>query len=105
MNEPIEIAWWSAGITSAVACWLALKLNPNVRIVYIGILDAHSDNARFLRDCEKWYGKSIEVISSKKYLSVSEVIQETGYVNGAGGARCTTELKNKLGLITKMNII
>lgn len=95
-NKQIEVAWWSAGITSAVACWLALKRNPECRIVYIGILDAHSDNARFKSDCEKWYGKEIEVIRSKKYLSVSEVIQDTGYVNGAGGARCTTELKKQV---------
>ena len=91
-----EVAWWSACITSAVTCYLALKLNPDVRIVYIGIMDAHSDNYRFMQDCEKWYGKKIEVIRSKKYLSVSEVIQDTGYVNGVGGARCTTELKKQV---------
>jgi hypothetical protein len=96
MKSSIEVAWWSAGITSAVACKLALKTNPNLRIVYIGIIDAHSDNARFKLDCEKWYGKKIETIKSKKYLSVSEVIQDTGYVNGSGGARCTLELKKEV---------
>jgi len=94
--DNIEVAWWSGGITSAVACYLAVKKNPDVRIVYIGILDAHSDNARFKVECEKWYGKEIEVIQSKKYLSVSEVIQDTGFVNSAYGAACTTELKKQV---------
>ena len=96
MNEQIEVAWWSAGITSAVTCWLALRRNPNVHIVYIGIDDAHEDNLRFKNDCEKWYGKEIETIKSTKYNSVSEVIQETGFVNGAYGARCTLELKKQV---------
>lgn len=95
-NEPIEVAWWSAGITSAVTCKLAIKRNPDVRIVYIGIIDAHSDNARFKADCEKWYGKEIETITSDKYDSVSDVIQSTGYVNGVGGARCTGALKKEV---------
>ena len=85
MKEQIEVAWWSAGITSAVTCWLALRRNPDVVLLYQHIDDAHEDNIRFMADCEKWYGKKIENIKSKKYDSVSDVIQETGYVNGAGG--------------------
>lgn len=95
-NTPIEVAWWSAGGTSAVTCWLAKRRNPKVRIVYIHIDDAHEDNLRFKSDCEKWYGCEIETIKSKKYDSVSDVIQETGYVNGANGARCTLELKKQV---------
>lgn len=95
-NVPIEVAWWSAGITSAVTCYLALKRNPNVVLLYQHINDAHKDNARFMSDCEKWYGKKIETLKSKKYDSVSDVIQETGYVNGVGGARCTLELKKQV---------
>lgn len=94
--EPTEVAWRSAGITSAVTCYLALKINPDVRLVYQHIDDAHPDNIRFMAECEKWYGKKIEVIKSKKYDSVSEVIQETGFVNGAYGARCTLELKKQV---------
>ena len=52
-----------------------------------------------MRDCEKWYGKSITVIKSTKYDSVSDVIQDTGYVNGAAGARCTNELKKRVRLL------
>ena len=36
-NQPIEVAWWSAGITSAVTCYLAIKKNPNVKVIYIYI--------------------------------------------------------------------
>lgn len=95
-NEPIEVVWWSAGITSAVTCKLALRRNPKARVVYIGIGDAHPDNARFKDDCEKWYGVEIETIKSKKYDSVSDVIQDTGFVNGPYGARCTEELKKQV---------
>ncbi len=57
------VAWWSAGITSAVACKMALELYDNVEIVYIGIKSAHPDNDRFAKECEEWYGKPIHYIS------------------------------------------
>lgn len=90
------VAWWSAGITSAVACKMALELYENVEIVYIGIKSAHPDNDRFAKECEEWYGQPIHYISSKKYLDQFEVIEDTGYVNGAAGARCTKELKKEV---------
>lgn len=92
------IAWFSCGITSAVACKLALDEygKDNVDIVYIGIKSAHEDNARFIKDCEKWYGKEIKTHKSKKYEDQFEVIEQTKYVNGANGARCTLELKKQV---------
>jgi len=98
MKNKKIIAWFSCGITSAVACKLAIDEYgaDNVDIVYIGIASAHKDNARFINDCEKWYGKKIETVRSKKYEDQFEVIEETGYVNGANGARCTLELKKQV---------
>ncbi|HXP51162.1 MAG TPA: hypothetical protein VN922_14485 [Bacteroidia bacterium] len=92
------IAWFSCGTTSAVACKLALQKygKENVDIYYIGIKSAHDDNARFIKDCEKWYQKEIKTAKSKKYEDQFEVIEDTGYVNGAGGARCTLELKKEV---------
>jgi 3'-phosphoadenosine 5'-phosphosulfate sulfotransferase (PAPS reductase)/FAD synthetase len=91
------IAWWSAGVTSAVATKLAVDKYgvDNVRIIYFKIDSAHSDNDRFLKECEKWYGKDIEVIQGK-YKDQFDVIEQTKYVNGPQGARCTLELKKKL---------
>lgn len=90
------VAWWSAGITSAVACKMALELYDNVEIVYIGIKSAHPDNDRFAKECEEWYGKPIHYISSKKYLDQFEVIEDTGAVNTPYGAPCTRELKKEV---------
>lgn len=92
------VAWWSAGVTSAVACKLALETYgaDNVDIIYFKINSAHPDNERFKRQCEEWYGKEIEVVSSTSYKDQFEVIEKTRYINGAQGARCTLELKKKV---------
>lgn len=89
------LVWVSCGTTSAIAGKLAAVQYgiENCEFYYIGIKTAHSDNARFLDDLEKWYGKEIITRSSDKYEDQFEVIEDTGYVNGAGGARCTLELK------------
>lgn len=89
------ILWFSCGAASAVACKLALAQWPDARIVYQHIESAHADNKRFIADCEKWYGKNIEVISSPFYRDQFDVVRATRYINGPAGARCTTELKKK----------
>jgi 3'-phosphoadenosine 5'-phosphosulfate sulfotransferase (PAPS reductase)/FAD synthetase len=92
------IAWFSCGITSAIACKLALETygKENVDICYIHIDSAHEDNARFIQDCEKWYGREIRHIAAKEYADQFEVIAGTGYINGPTGARCTLELKKEV---------
>jgi hypothetical protein len=47
------IAWFSCGVTSAVACKIALSLYDDVQVYYIETGSGHPDNARFLADCEK----------------------------------------------------
>lgn len=90
------IAWWSAGITSAVACKMALEMYENVELYYIDINSAHSDNSRFKADCEKWYGKEIKPLSSKDFKNQFEVIEKTGAVNTPQGAPCTKFLKKEV---------
>lgn len=97
MAKEIKIGWWSAGITSAVACKLALELYDNVKLYYIETGSAHSDNKRFKTECEKWYGCKIETVKNTKgYTDHIDVIEKTGYVNGPDGARCTLELKKEV---------
>lgn len=96
MKERPIIAWWSGGVTSAVACRIALERYPNVRLCYIHINSHHPDTIRFKADCEKWYGQPIEQFQSEKYKDQFEVIEKTKYVNGPGGARCTGELKKEV---------
>lgn len=89
------IAWWSGGITSAVACRLALEKYDNVKCIYIHIDSHHPDTLRFKEDCEKWYGVKIETYQSE-FRNQFEVIRKKKYVNGTKGARCTLELKKKV---------
>lgn len=89
------IAWYSAGITSAVACRLAVQKYTNVKIIYINIASAHEDNERFIADCEHWYGQKIERVRGK-YADQFEVIYKKKYINGVHGAPCTYELKKKV---------
>ena len=90
----MKVAWFSAGITSAVACKYAVDLYSDVEIYYIETGSAHPDNKRFISECESWYQKKINIIqNSKGYTSHFDVVEKTRYVNGVGGARCTLELK------------
>lgn len=98
INMSKKIAWFSCGITSAVACKLAIEEfgKENVELVYIKIDTAHPDNDRFIAECEKWYGKEITVIRSEKYKDQFDVIKQIKYVNGVHGAPCTLHLKKNV---------
>ena len=92
------IAWWSAGVTSAVATKLAIDKygKDNVLPIYFHIDSAHHDNARFKEQCEEWYGLEIQVEQAKGYNNQFDVILRDKYVNGPGGARCTLVLKKRV---------
>lgn len=64
MNRDI-IAWWSGGITSAVACKKAIDIfgKGRVRVIMIDTENEHLDTYRFKKDCEDWYGLPIEIIT------------------------------------------
>lgn len=87
------IAWFSCGATSAVACKLALQMYDDVRIFYIDTNSGHPDNERFIKDCERWYGKSIERRQNSFYNNVDDVLLRRRYINGPYGAACTSILK------------
>lgn len=97
MNEKKIIAWWSGGVTSAVACKLAIDIfgNENVRVIMIDTMNEHEDTYRFKSDCEKWYGITIEVITGigDKFNSIEDVWRKRKSLNTATGAICSTELK------------
>jgi hypothetical protein len=94
-NMPV-IAWWSGGITSAVACKKALELFDNVLICYIETGSHHDDTQRFKADCERWYGKEILTFQSSTFKNHIDVILTEKYVNGPDGAKCTMELKKQV---------
>lgn len=91
------ICWWSGGITSAVACKIAIDIYgvENCRVIMIDTKNEHPDTYRFKADCEKWYGINIEVISGigEKYGSIFDVWRKYKSLNTATGAVCSTDLK------------
>lgn len=91
------LVWFSCGAPSAVAASLAVKkYGARVSVVYCDTLASeHKDNIRFFCEVEKWLGVDLTIISSKKYASVDEVFEQTGYMAGIYGARCTTEMKKE----------
>ena len=93
-----KIGWFSCGVTSAVACKLAVEKygKENVELYYIVIDSAHWDNERFIRDCEKWIGTNVIKVQSEKFTDQFEVIKKRRYINGVSGAPCTSELKKKV---------
>src|SRR5262249_38562369 len=89
------LAWFSCGAASAVAAKLAVgKYGDDCHVVYCNTLASeHPDNVRFMGDVERWIGKRVTIISSEKYSSVDDVFEQTRYMAGINGARCTTEMK------------
>lgn len=91
-------AWFLCGITSAVACKLAIDEYGKdvVKPYYIHIDSAHDDNDRFISDCEKWFGTSIIRVRNNKYKDQFDVIEKERFVNGPTGAACTKILKKQV---------
>lgn len=96
--DKVILCNFSAGVTSTVATKLAIDKYgvDRVRIVFFETGQHHADNSRFIKECEAWFGKSIEVFHNKKYSDAFDVVEKTKYVNGPSGARCTKELKKSI---------
>lgn len=94
------ICWWSGGVTSAVACRLAIDMFglDRCRVVMIDTKNEHPDTYRFLMDCEKWYGKDIETITGigDEYESIQDVWIKNKSLNVATGAICSYTLKRRV---------
>lgn len=92
------ICWWSGGVTSAVACKLAIDLygKDRCRVIFIDTRNEDDDTYRFMRDCEKWYDLPIEIITNEKYSSIQEVWDKNNSLNVANGAVCSSTLKREV---------
>ena len=92
----LKVAWFSAGVSSAVA--VKLVADSLDEIIYTHIEDQHPDTLRFLSDCEKWFGKPITILQSP-YKTVEAAVLSAGgrgYINGPKGAACTRILKRRV---------
>jgi len=98
------VSYFSCGAASAAITKLALQSNmwrevaDEFVIVYCNTLKReHPDNARFLMDCEKWFGQEIFILGNEEYhCDPDEVFLKTRYLVGPRGARCTAELKKSV---------
>ena len=89
----MRVSWFSAGVSSAVAT--KLLINEIDKIIYTHIDDQHPDTMRFVKDCELWFGKPVEILQSP-YKCVNHAIRGASYVNGVHGAACTRLLKRRV---------
>ena len=89
----ITVAWFSAGVSSAVA--IKLVSREVDKIMYIHIGDQHEDTMRFVKDCENWFGQKIEILQSP-YKTVENACRASAYINGVRGASCTGLLKRRV---------
>jgi len=83
------VSWFSCGAASAVATKI---IKPDV-IAYCDTGSEDHDNARFMIDCERWFGKDITILKSDKFESTWAVWEKRKYIAGIAGAPCTGELK------------
>ena len=97
MKKKTIIAWWSGGITSAVACYMALQIFKHVEIVMLDTKgNEDEDTYRFLKDCENLYGQKIKIISNPNYEKIEDVWDQYLNFAVANGAICSTVLKREV---------
>lgn len=90
------LGWFSCGITSAVACKIALQEFDNVELYYTDTGSQDKDSFRFLADCERWYGKKINVVKSDLYSDHFDLIEQKRLIRAGHFHPCTKILKKEL---------
>lgn len=83
------LSWFSCGAASAIATKLVSEAVP----VYCETNAEHEDNPRFFADCERWFDRPITVLRSEKYRDTWHVWEDSRWLAGIKGAKCTVELK------------
>jgi hypothetical protein len=91
-----HIVWFSCGAASAVAAKITLVTHPDAELFYTDPGSEHTDNMRFLADCEQWLGTTITVLRSDRYADTWDVWNKRRYLVGHQGTLCTVELKKRL---------
>jgi hypothetical protein len=96
MREELKVCWISAGVSSFIAGYLERETID--KFVYIDIADQHEDSMRFIKDCEKFLGKEIEIIRCEQYKNVNDVILGYGIIKNPYNqfAPCTNVLKKQV---------
>lgn len=88
----LTVSYFSAGVSSAVAT--KLIIDQIDRIFYTHINDQHPDTMRFVKDCEAWFGKTVEIWQSDLFKTVEQVCRHRKFLRQPQmGAPCTQALK------------
>lgn len=98
MNKRI-VCWFSCGAASAVATKIAiseLKEGQELIIAYTEVIEEHSDNKRFLTDCEQWFGRKILILGNDKYERSIYKVFEKQFIKTPKGSPCTRTLKKSV---------
>lgn len=90
------------GAASAIATKIAIEKyrDSGIPIVVVNIFLSreHADNARFLKDCEVWFGLPVVRLSCDEYKSdPHEVWKRVRFLVSPTGAACTRILKREVG--------
>lgn len=101
MQDKIITVWFSCGAASAVSAKKTLEAYGEKNTIHIfnnPIKEEHPDNRRFLKDCEKWLGHPITILTHPKYpnQSARDVWEDRRYMAGPDGAPCTMILKQEV---------
>lgn len=96
------VCHFSNGAASAVATKLTIEENKRrahlpLIVVNQRIEQEHHDNARFMRDCQEWFGVPIQVIEHEEYKGdIFAAFEGEKYIAGIYGAACTRTLKKEI---------
>mgnify|MGYP001472996453 CR=1 FL=1 len=90
-----RVRWFSCGVASAIATKLDLADHKDAAgvIAYCATGSEDEDNARFLADCEAWFGRPVERLRNPDFADTWAVWEKRRYMSGVAGAPCTSELK------------
>ena len=96
------VFWYSCGAASAVAVKIGLadkKLLADfdeVVIAYCHIKEEHPDNARFMKECEQWFGHPITTLINETYDGSIYNVFDKNYMRTPAGSPCTRALKKQV---------
>lgn len=90
------VSWFSCGAASAVATKLMIAEGEPITIAYCHVKEEHSDNMRFLKDCEKWFRQEVVILKNETYDGSCINVFQKNYMRTPSGSPCTRELKRKV---------
>lgn len=68
------IGWFSCGVTSSVACKIAIDEGKDVDLWYLETGAEHEDNKRFIKDCGLFCDVEMAGLPIKEIENVREIL-------------------------------